>query len=81
MRHDTKQASEASLSPHLRLAHGVVARAAVDMRDGDTIKALDALCFWLSDECRWWLDAVGYPREPERALVQVLVSSQHEQSK
>ena len=64
--------SSISNEPWLRLACGAVLQAVDDLCSPDAIAALDALCFWLSDECLWWLDAIGYSPEPERALLLAL---------
>ena len=72
--------SRAVVEPELNMVNGVVAQAVYDLRSPDIVRAVDALCFWLSDECVFWLDACGYEPEPVRALAQALYGAKYEKT-
>jgi hypothetical protein len=76
-----KSASRAVVEPELHMINGVVVQAVYDMRSPDMLRAVDALCFWLSDECSFWLDACGYEPEPVRALVQAIYGARYAKTK
>jgi hypothetical protein len=63
------------------MVNGVVVQAVYDIRSNDIVRAMDALCFWLSDECKFWLDACGYEPEPERVLVKALYGAKYAKTK
>jgi len=63
-----ERASRGTVYPMLRLAAGAVLQAVNDLGSPDVVVSVDALCWWLSDDCGLWLDAVGYPLEPGLAL-------------
>lgn len=72
MGYNDKPPSKAMVDPLYRLLCGAVLQAVYDIRSPDALQAVDALCFWVSDECSFWLDALGYPVEPEIALLEVI---------
>ena len=52
------EATRPGVDLHRRLAAAVVHRAVKDLQGKDNILALDALCWWLEDDWRWWLDMI-----------------------
>lgn len=72
--------SKAVVEPELNMVYGVVEQAVYDIRSPDVVRSVDALCFWLSDECIFWLDACGYEPDPERVLVQAIYGAKYEKT-
>ena len=44
------------IDPLVKLGYSILRQAIRDLRKADHILALDALCFWLSDDSRDWLE-------------------------
>lgn len=55
--------------PHLRLIAAMLRTAYVDLRDRDPVVALDALCFWVSADVRFWLELAGFSVQDPFSIV------------
>jgi len=75
--------SRAVVEPELHVLNGVVLQAVSDLSSTDIVRAVDALCFWLSDESYFWLDAIGVKPDPdpERVLLQAIYGAAYGKTK